>query len=116
MSRPSTIVGMLDVKLAGPVAPLAADRVALEDRRLISVDGARHRLDPVRVAVQARRGDRPVEVGVHPLVTRGQVPLPLLDIPTDRGLEEEAVALDQVAEPLAAGAEHELDLGLVRGR
>ena len=42
-----------DVELAGPVAALAADRVALEDRWPITVDRARHRLDPVRVAVQA---------------------------------------------------------------
>ena len=50
------------MQFAGPMAPLAADRVALEDRRLITVGRARYRLGPVRVAEQASGHDRPVEV------------------------------------------------------
>ena len=53
--------------------------------------------------------------GLFLLIARGQVPPPLPGIPADRGLEEEAVALDQVGGPLVPGAEHELDLGLIAG-
>ena len=56
-------LGMRDMELAGPVAALAADRVALEDRRPIPVErAADHRLDPVGVAEQACGLDRSVEM------------------------------------------------------
>ena len=55
-----------DVQLAGPVAPLAADRVAAESGRPIPVHRPLDRLDPVRVAVQAGGDHSPVEVGVAP--------------------------------------------------
>ena len=59
--------------------------------------------------------DRPVEVEVLRLIAGGEIPPPLLRVPGDRRLEEEAVALDQVGEASPPGAEHELDLGLVPG-
>src|SRR5262249_56443602 len=93
----------------------AANGVAPKDRRLIPVARPLHRLDPVGMAIQAGGDHRPVEMGILLLVARGEVPPPLLDVPTDRRLEEQAVALDQVADPLAAGSEHKLNLDLVPG-
>ena len=107
--------GTCDVKFAGPVTAFTADCVTLEDRRSILVDRACHRLDPVRVAEQAIGLDRPVEVIVERFKTRGQIPSLLSGIPGKRGLEKEAIVLDQVGSSLPAGADHELDLGLVLG-
>jgi len=60
--------GPLDVKLAWTVAPLAADRIAPEDRRLIPIDRTGHVLDSITVAEQATRNDRPFEVEVFLLI------------------------------------------------
>jgi hypothetical protein len=105
--------GKRHVQLARPVAPLAADGMALEDRRPIAVDRARDRIDPVRVAVQASRHDRAVEVEVRLFIAGREVPPSLLGIPGDRGLEEKAIVFDQVGECLPPGADHEPDFGLV---
>ncbi len=92
-----------------------ADCVTLEDRRSISVDRACHRLDPIRMAVQAIGLDRPVEMRVEHFKSRGQIPPLLPGIPGQGGLEEEAIVLDQVGGALPAGANRELDLGLAPG-
>ena len=104
---------LADVEFARPVAALAADRVAPEDRRAIAALGPLDVLDPVGVAVQAPRGDLPAEVVVPPLEPRREGPVPLLiGEPGDRRLEEEVVATDEegVAEP--ARAEDVPDLAL----
>jgi hypothetical protein len=52
------------VKLTRPMTTLTADRMTSKDRLSITVDRTRDRLDLVRVAEEARRLDRPVEVAV----------------------------------------------------
>jgi hypothetical protein len=104
-----------NVQFSRPVAPLAANSVALEDRPSILIDRVRHRFNSVRVAEEALRGDRPVEVAIRPFIAGRQIPLSLPRVPTDRRLEEEAIVFDQVRDPLPAGADRESDLGLVLG-
>ncbi|HEX3448986.1 MAG TPA: hypothetical protein VHS97_12070 [Isosphaeraceae bacterium] len=107
--------GTGDVQFAWPMTALTADGVTLEDWQSILVSWACHRLDPVRMAEQAIGLDRPVEVIVDGFKTRRQTPLLLPRIPGKRGLEQKAIVVDQVGRSLAAGANHELDLGLALG-
>jgi hypothetical protein len=104
-----------DVEFAGPMAPLASDGVPPEDRRPIPVDRTRYRLNPVRVAEQAMGRDRPVEVADRGLIAGGLIPLSPLRVPSNRRLEEEAIAFDQVGDPLPPGTDREPDLRLVLG-
>ena len=50
------------VELAGPVAALAADRIAPEDRLLVTIRGEGDGLDAVGMTEQAIGIDRPVEM------------------------------------------------------
>ena len=108
-------LGTCDVQFTGSVTTFTADGVTLEDRRSILVHLACQGLDPVRVAVQATGLDRPVEVIIDRLKTRGEIPPLFPGIPRQRRFEQEAIVLDQVGSPLAAGADRKLDLGLAPG-
>src|SRR5262249_2793873 len=72
------------VQLARPVAALAANPVAREDRLDILADPAGHGVDLVRVAEQAIGGDGPLEMLVSILVAGCQVPNALLRVPAHR--------------------------------
>ena len=97
---PGDVQRLADVQLAGAVAALAADRMPPEDRRLVAVLRPRHVRDPVGVAIQALGGDRPLEpVGLLGIARR-EAPVPLLRVPGDRRLEQEAAPRGQ--ERLAA--------------
>src|SRR5262245_42989546 len=82
-----------DVQLTRPVAALAADRIALEDRLLIMVDRALHQLGLIAVAEQALQRDLTREAQKVFFVARRQVPDPFARIPGDRRLHKEAIAI-----------------------
>ena len=65
---------ILDVELTGPVASFATDCMPLEDGSPITVNRARQRFEPVRMAEQAGWHNRPIEVGVLFFRTRGTAP------------------------------------------
>ena len=67
------------------------------------------------MAEQAIGLDRPIEVIVERVETRGQIPSPFPGIPRQWGLEKKANVFDQIGGTLAARADHELDLSLVFG-
>ena len=58
------------MQLAGAVAALAADAVALEDRLAVVVDRVGHVIHAVGVAEQTVRSDGPIEVGILLVVPR----------------------------------------------
>ena len=69
------LLGFPDMQLARAVAPLAADRVPLEDRLPVPVLGPFHVVELVRVTEQASGFDESLEMEVVFLVAGGQVPL-----------------------------------------
>src|SRR5262249_32220693 len=101
-----------DVQLAGAVAALAADGVAVEDRLPVAVERVRDVVRVVAVAEQAAGRDGAAEVLVAHLVAGGQVPAAPLGVPGERRLEEVAVAGDRVTTRPRPGADGEVHLGL----
>ena len=107
----------LHVQLAGAVAALAADGVALEDRRLVAVQrpghGANWLVWQNRQSGWIGRSKFGLRAGLP--VAGGDVPAPLLGEPRDRRLEEETIALDQEGDAARPRAESEADFGLDLG-
>ena len=108
----------LHVQLAGAVAALTPDGVALEDWRLVAVQRPGYRVELVGVAEQAVGLDRALEVRAcgELAVAGGDIPAPLLCEPSDRRLEEEAIALDQKGDTARPRAECEPDFSLDLGK
>src|SRR5207253_6992785 len=104
----------VDVQFPGPVAALAANRLAAKDRQPVTIDRVRHRFNLVAVAEEARWLGRPLELLAH-LEPWRQVPSPGLRIPADERLEQIAIAIDQIGAPAPPGANCELDLGVEYG-
>src|SRR5262245_60033006 len=98
------------MELAGAVAALAADGVAVEDRLAIAVLGAGDVQRAVAVAIQAGEGHRPVEVQVAVFIAWRQLPSAGA-IPADRRQKQVAVAVDEVRLALLAGTADEPHLG-----
>ncbi len=84
-----------DVQLARPVAPLAADGVAAEDRLLVVAQRVGDRLDAVAVAEQTIGVDRPLEAAEERLIGRRKIPDALVaGVPADRRFKQVAAAVD----------------------
>ena len=91
----------LNVQFSRTVAALAADGESVENRLLIMIQGVLNGIGPIAMTKQAVSRDRPA--GKERLVEPGrQIPNLLLRKPADGGLEEEAVALNQVGPALRA--------------
>ena len=108
-------LGTQDVELARPVTPLAADGVALEDRRLITVGRASD--GSVRLAWQNRQADM---IGrskwcVYLLIAGRQIPPSPRAYQAIGDWEQEAVSLDQIGNPEPPGTEREADFPLILG-
>src|SRR5207249_2717517 len=103
----------LDVQLARAVAALAADRRAREHRRLVAADRVLDRPDAVGVAEEAA-DVRLAQVALQE--AGGDVPLPLLGVPADRGLEDEPVADVEERVAALAGADDVVDLAVELGQ
>jgi hypothetical protein len=84
------------VELPGAVAPLATDRVALEDRLPVSIRRPLNRLDAVGMTEEAPRLDRPVEVEVVVFIARRGGPASVQTVPRNGRLVEPTVVFDEV--------------------
>jgi hypothetical protein len=103
---------MADVQLARTVTALAANGIALEDRRPVTIHGIADFESAIAVAEQAFRGNRTGEVPVARGIAGRQIPTPLLRVPGDRRLKKVTVLVDQVRSPARAGTDGEIDRGL----
>src|SRR5262249_29585440 len=103
--------GVFLVQISGAVAALAADGVAAEDRLLVAIDGALHRLGLVAVTEQARRLYPAIEV-LRRREARRQVTALALREPAHRRLKQIAVVVHQVGATARSGAEDVGGLGL----
>src|SRR5262249_37101443 len=85
----------LDVQLARTVPELTADPIASEHRFAVAILRARNRLNLIRMAVQTFCSYRPFIREIN-LETGRQVPGWLLRKPTNWGLEEITIAIDNI--------------------
>src|SRR5262249_58512624 len=104
---------LADVQLAGAVAGLAADGVAVEGRSPVGVHGVVDGPGAVGVAVQAVGHDR-AAAGHRGGEPRRQVTEAFLAEPAYGGLEQPPVALRQVRVAARAGADDVSDLEVER--
>jgi hypothetical protein len=85
-----------NVQFPWSVASLAADSVPPKNWRPEMVQGARHRLGPVRMTKDALIRNGTSEMHVIHSISRGQVPSLRAGVPANRRLKQKPVALNQI--------------------
>jgi hypothetical protein len=99
-----------DVQLARAVTSFAANSEAAEDGDLISIESAFDRLGAVAVAEETFGIDRPLKMNLW-LVTGRKIPNCFLCIPTNGGLEQVPVTIDEIGSAMSARSNGKMNLG-----